>query len=117
MDVVVGVVLWAHLTFTITHAWHRQNHDVLEVKRSDYDSCTVPATPLSSDRSGNTTIALKAAGMRYFICGVVGHCRIGMKLAISVRATSFSSLPPTARLDPALLQWSDPDLIPVGSGA
>ncbi|WOL03425.1 hypothetical protein Cni_G12145 [Canna indica] len=75
-------------------------HDVLEVKRSDYDACTAPTTPLSSDRSGNTTIALKAAGMRYFICGVAGHCRSGMKLAISVRAASSPSLPPTSSTAP-----------------
>ncbi|XP_020100891.1 uclacyanin 1-like [Ananas comosus] len=66
-------------------------HSVLEVTKGDYDTCTT-TNPLSSDNSGNTSIALTASGTRYFICGTPMHCSSGMKIAI--RISSPSSPPP-----------------------
>ncbi|TKY56287.1 Blue copper protein [Spatholobus suberectus] len=65
-------------------------HTVDEVKESDYKSCTT-GNSLSTDSSGATTIALKTAGTHYFICAVPGHCKGGMKLAVTVKAKKASA--------------------------
>ncbi|CAI0447889.1 unnamed protein product [Linum tenue] len=62
-------------------------HTVDEVSASDYKTCTV-GNALNSDNSGATTVPLKTAGTHYFICGVVGHCGGGMKLAVTVAAAA-----------------------------
>ncbi|XP_040997837.1 blue copper protein-like [Juglans microcarpa x Juglans regia] len=67
-------------------------HTVDEVSAGDYKTCTV-GNSLSSDSSGASTIALKTAGTRYFICAVVGHCGSGMKLAVTVSKTKKASAP------------------------
>ncbi|KDP41427.1 hypothetical protein JCGZ_15834 [Jatropha curcas] len=65
-------------------------HTVDEVSASDYNTCTV-GNAITSDSSGATTVALKTAGTHYYICGVVGHCGSGMKLAVTVKAASSST--------------------------
>ncbi|XP_055834370.1 blue copper protein-like [Solanum dulcamara] len=62
-------------------------HTVDEVSSSDYSSCTA-GNSISSDSSGATTIPLKTPGTHYFICGVMGHCSGGMKLAVTVAAAA-----------------------------
>ncbi|KAL8030256.1 hypothetical protein ABFX02_14G274600 [Erythranthe guttata] len=62
-------------------------HTVDEVSANDYKSCTT-GNAIATDSSGATTVALKAAGPHYFICGVPGHCGGGMKLAVTVAASS-----------------------------
>lgn len=62
-------------------------HTVDEVSASDYNTCTT-GNALTTDSSGASTITLKTAGTHYFICGVVGHCGNGMKLAVTVTAGS-----------------------------
>ncbi|KAK4746292.1 hypothetical protein SAY87_012604 [Trapa incisa] len=62
-------------------------HSVDEVSSSDYTSCSA-ANSITSDSSGSTTIPLKTAGAHYYICGAGGHCIGGMKLAITVKASS-----------------------------
>ncbi|XP_004237949.2 blue copper protein [Solanum lycopersicum] len=64
-------------------------HTVDEVSSSDYSSCTT-GNSITSDSSGATTIPLKTAGTHYFICGVMGHCSGGMKLAVTVAAAGGS---------------------------
>ncbi|KAL5777278.1 hypothetical protein ACOSP7_010205 [Xanthoceras sorbifolium] len=73
------------------------SHTVDEVSASDYKTCTV-GNAITSDNSGATTITLKTAGTHYFICGVVGHCGSGMKLAVTVG--SGSSSPGTSTSSP-----------------
>ncbi|XP_059637211.1 blue copper protein-like [Cornus florida] len=68
-------------------------HTVDEVSPSDYNTCTV-GNAITSDSSGATTIALKTTGTHYYICGVVGHCGSGMKLAVTV-AGSAATTPTT----------------------
>ncbi|XP_039053147.1 blue copper protein-like isoform X2 [Hibiscus syriacus] len=63
------------------------SHTVDEVSSSDYSTCTV-GNAITTDNSGATTVALKKAGTHYFICGVVGHCGNGMKLAVKVEPSS-----------------------------
>ncbi|XP_015881058.3 uclacyanin 1 [Ziziphus jujuba] len=94
------------------------NHDVVEVRKSDYDSCQ-PNNPIQTYNDGTTSITLSSPGKRYFICGTLGHCGQGMKLEIDTLATSPSpsptpssspfsppeaspSIPPSSSLTPSL---------------
>lgn len=69
---------------------YASGHTVAEVSSSDYSTCTV-GNSLSSDSSGATTIPLKTAGTRYFVCGAVGHCGSGMKVAVTVAKASTTT--------------------------
>lgn len=69
---------------------YASGHTVAEVSSSDYSTCTV-GNSLSSDNSGATTIPLKTAGTRYFVCGAVGHCGSGMKVAVTVAKASTTT--------------------------
>ncbi|GAB4861305.1 hypothetical protein Ancab_036466 [Ancistrocladus abbreviatus] len=62
-------------------------HTVDEVIQSDYSACTV-GNAITSDNTGSTTILLKTPGSHYFLCGVIGHCSSGMKLAVNVGGSS-----------------------------
>ncbi|KQJ86405.1 stellacyanin [Brachypodium distachyon] len=70
-------------------------HNVVEVSKADYDACS-NSSPLASFQTGNDVIPLPAAGSRYFICGVPGHCDGGMKIRVNVEAAASSTgaLPP-----------------------
>ncbi|XP_044447221.1 uclacyanin 1-like, partial [Triticum aestivum] len=71
-------------------------HDVLEVSKADYDSCST-VNPIASLISGNDIVTLTAAGTRYFICGFPGHCTGGMKVKSDVVSDSSSpSLTPAS---------------------
>ncbi|KAI3978604.1 hypothetical protein MKX01_015779 [Papaver californicum] len=62
-------------------------HTVDEVSETDYDSCANDNS-ITSDSSGASTISLTTSGTHYFICGAMGHCDSGMKLAVNVVETS-----------------------------
>ncbi|XBI59831.1 hypothetical protein VPH35_040838 [Triticum aestivum] len=79
----------------IVFKYSPQAHDVLEVSKADYDSCS-NATPIATLNSGNDVIALTVTGTRYFICGFPGHCAGGMKVKIDVMPSSSSSSPSPA---------------------
>ncbi|XP_040382985.1 mavicyanin-like [Oryza brachyantha] len=74
-------------------------HDVVEVSKADYDSCS-SSSPVATFNSGDDTIALTAAGTRYFICGFTGHCAGGMKVAVKVDAATSSSPVPSPPMAP-----------------
>ncbi|KAI3889160.1 hypothetical protein MKW92_044283 [Papaver armeniacum] len=69
-------------------------HTVDEVSETEYDSCAT-GNSITSDSSGASTISLTTSGSHYFICGAMGHCDSGMKLAVIVAETSddASSVP------------------------
>ncbi|XVE55545.1 hypothetical protein DITRI_Ditri03aG0167500 [Diplodiscus trichospermus] len=71
------------------------SHTVDEVSSGDYSTCTV-GNAITTDNSGATTVTLKTAGTHYFICGVVGHCGNGMKLAVKVESAAPSKSPSKA---------------------
>ncbi|KAM7520805.1 hypothetical protein LguiB_019767 [Lonicera macranthoides] len=75
------------------------SHNVDEVSESDYSGCTV-GNSITTDSSGATTIPLKTAGTHHFICGVVGHCSGGMKLAVTVAGGSTTA--PAGSTPPSL---------------
>ncbi|KAK1258260.1 hypothetical protein QJS04_geneDACA022509 [Acorus gramineus] len=62
-------------------------HTLSEVSAADYSSCST-SNSINTDSSGSTTITLKSPGTRYFICSVPGHCAGGMKLSVTVGASS-----------------------------
>ncbi|KAJ3705079.1 hypothetical protein LUZ61_008784 [Rhynchospora tenuis] len=58
-------------------------HNVLEVTKTDFDSCTA-TNPIAAHTDGSGVINLSAVGTRYFICGFNGHCAAGQKVQINV---------------------------------
>ncbi|XWS25319.1 hypothetical protein CRYUN_Cryun27aG0059000 [Craigia yunnanensis] len=84
------------------------SHTVDEVSSSDYSTCTV-GNAIKTDNSGATTVALKTAGTHYFICGVIGHCGNGMKLAVKVESgssTAPSTTTTTTNVPDSSSSWS-----------
>ncbi|KAK1393236.1 Phytocyanin domain-containing protein [Heracleum sosnowskyi] len=84
------------------------NHNLLEVSKEDYDACQ-SSNPIQVYPSGATPITLTAPGSRYFICGVGGHCSLGMKveiLTLGAPALSPAQSPETTTLP------SDPPISP-----
>ncbi|KAK1616483.1 hypothetical protein QYE76_022000 [Lolium multiflorum] len=79
---------------SIVFKYSPQAHDVLEVSKADYDSCSA-ASPMTTLNTGNDVVSLPAIGTRYFICGFTGHCTAGMKVAIDVVSASSPSTPST----------------------
>ncbi|OUZ99590.1 Plastocyanin-like [Macleaya cordata] len=67
-------------------------HTVDEVSATDYASCTM-GNSISSDSTGAIAVALKTSGTHYFVCGMMGHCDGGMKLAVTVDETTETSSP------------------------
>ncbi|KAI3780806.1 hypothetical protein L2E82_10797 [Cichorium intybus] len=66
---------------------YSSTHDVLEVSKANYDSCST-SNPISTNVNSPTRIPLTASGNRYFICGIAGHCSGGMKVEITTAGTS-----------------------------
>ncbi|XP_052147260.1 blue copper protein-like [Oryza glaberrima] len=79
-----------HVGDTIEFKYPQGIHNVVEVKKADYDSCT-NSSPIATHTSGDDKIAIKAAGHRFFICGVPGHCAAGQKVNIRVLKPQRSS--------------------------
>ncbi|CAO2186872.1 unnamed protein product [Urochloa humidicola] len=80
--------------------YSRAAHNVLEVSRADYDSCSA-SSALNTFTTGDDTIPLTAGSVtRYFICGVPGHCDAGMKLAVRVVAAATAGAPNAASPSP-----------------
>ncbi|KAK1422908.1 hypothetical protein QVD17_18197 [Tagetes erecta] len=71
---------------------YTSTHDVVEVTKDGYDSCSI-SNSISSNGVSPTTIKLTDAGSRYFICGTAGHCDQGMK--VEIKTVAASSGPPT----------------------
>lgn len=100
---------WAVFSYTPVH-------DVLEVNATDYGICHT-VNPLETYKDGETVIPLMEEGDRYFMCGRVGHCAMGLKLHVHVlpqlmidsNATSLAPGPsPTASPSPPRPRHSPP---------
>jgi hypothetical protein len=74
-------------------------HSVLEVSKSDYDNCQT-GNALQSFSDGSTKIPLSNPGNMYFICGTLGHCASGMKMAIDVQSAAANGGSPATVLAP-----------------
>ncbi|KAH6768341.1 hypothetical protein C2S51_013677 [Perilla frutescens var. frutescens] len=64
---------------TLVFKYKSGAHNVVVVDKSSYDSCSVPPNT-KTYTSDNDQITL-AKGPNYFICGIPGHCGLGMKIA------------------------------------
>ncbi|KAL8126701.1 hypothetical protein AgCh_013826 [Apium graveolens] len=84
------------------------NHNLLEVSKEDYDTCQ-NSNPIQVYPSGATPITLTAPGSRYFICGVGGHCSLGMK--VEIVTLGASALSPAQSPNTTTLP-SDPQISP-----
>ncbi|KAL6638092.1 hypothetical protein ACP70R_025664 [Stipagrostis hirtigluma subsp. patula] len=84
-----------HVGDTIEFQYPKGIHNVLEVKKADYDSCT-NSTPIATHTSGDDKIVIKSPGHRFFICGVPGHCAAGQKVNIRVLKPRSSDAPSPA---------------------
>ncbi|KAJ1268907.1 hypothetical protein BS78_07G169300 [Paspalum vaginatum] len=69
-------------------------HDVVEVSKSDYDSCST-SNAMNTIQNGPATVTLSNDGTHYYICGFPGHCGQGMKLAVDVGSGSGGPSSPT----------------------
>ncbi|CAI8593382.1 unnamed protein product [Vicia faba] len=58
-------------------------HDVVEVNQRGYDTCTI-ANAIATYNTGETVIHLFSEGTRYFVCGRLGHCQMGLKLEVQI---------------------------------
>uniref|UniRef100_A0A0E0EV31 Phytocyanin domain-containing protein n=1 Tax=Oryza meridionalis TaxID=40149 RepID=A0A0E0EV31_9ORYZ len=90
----------------IVFKYSAQRHDVVEVNKAGYDSCST-STSIATHTTGNDVIPLTSTGTRYFICGFPGHCTTtgtagNMKIQIDVvQADSSSALAPVATTTPS----------------
>lgn len=58
-------------------------HNVVELgSKAKYDACS--GTPLQTWQSGDDLVTLNSVGTKYYICGLPGHCQVGMKVSITV---------------------------------
>ncbi|GLJ11997.1 hypothetical protein SUGI_0181700 [Cryptomeria japonica] len=64
-------------------------HNVLQVTKTNYDSCTA-TSPLKTYSTSPATVNLTESGPQYYICGYPGHCTGGQNLTITVSAASTS---------------------------
>ncbi|KAK1282369.1 hypothetical protein QJS10_CPB22g01106 [Acorus calamus] len=68
------------------------SHNVMEVSKSDYDSCTTTAPIGGTKATSPAILSLSTAGMHYYICGFPQHCSSGQKLSINVLSSTSSSV-------------------------
>ncbi|XP_068650575.1 blue copper protein-like [Aristolochia californica] len=80
---------------TIVFKYNKSKHNVYKVDKAGFDNCTVPPNGLLN--TGNDTIALASPGKKWYICGVGEHCaKLGMKLALTVKAHDDSAAAPSS---------------------
>ncbi|TKV90656.1 hypothetical protein SEVIR_9G044500v4 [Setaria viridis] len=84
-----------HVGDIIEFVYPQGIHNVLEVTKDAYDSCS-NSTPIATHTSGDDKIAIKRPGHRFFICGVPGHCAAGQKVNIRVLKPRSSDAPSKA---------------------
>jgi plastocyanin len=92
--------------------YSRAAHNVVEVSKADYDSCSA-SSPIASFQTGNDIVPLTGAGSRYFICGVPGHCDGGMKVRIDVEEATPSGS--TGAPSPVSPRVAAPSMAPMPS--
>ncbi|KAM1060596.1 hypothetical protein ACFX13_025774 [Malus domestica] len=68
-------------------------HDVQEVPKASFDSCSSENPIGTAITTGPANITLTSAGDHYYICTYGRHCQSGQKLAITVSAASPGAAP------------------------
>ncbi|KAG6466915.1 umecyanin-like [Zingiber officinale] len=59
-------------------------YDAVQVSRREFDDCTAE-NPFRSFPEGPATVRLNEEGVHYFVCSFGNYCRLGQKVAVSVR--------------------------------
>ncbi|OEL27706.1 hypothetical protein BAE44_0011274 [Dichanthelium oligosanthes] len=82
-----GVVRWAkgkpiHACDVLVFKYDPAAHDVVEVDEAAYNTCKMPIGGGASHTSGHDRVVLRA-GKSFFVCSLPGHCKNGMKIAIT----------------------------------
>ncbi|KAB2058650.1 hypothetical protein E1A91_A11G255900v1 [Gossypium mustelinum] len=81
---------------TLLFKYNNAGHNVYKVTGDDFNGCNVPSNNSLGLFTGNDKINLAAAGKKWYICGVTGHCNQGMKLKITVLDGTAPAPPPNA---------------------
>ncbi|KAF8048988.1 hypothetical protein N665_2336s0007 [Sinapis alba] len=68
-------------------------HSVDVTNKAGYDDCD-SSLAVENHSDGDNKIELKTVGTKYFICPTPGHCISGMKLAVTVIASTSSPATP-----------------------
>ncbi|KAF5466757.1 hypothetical protein F2P56_016659 [Juglans regia] len=74
-------------------------HDVLQVPKESYDSCSSSNPIGDTITTGPVNITLSTAGTHYYICTLGRHCLSGQKLSVIV-SSSPGGVPPTSTSTP-----------------
>jgi len=80
--------------------YSRISHNVAELSGPDFKACN-KAAATSVWSSGEDRVTLDKPGRRWFICAVGEHCRLGMKLNVTVLPGTPAPLPPAPAPAPA----------------
>ncbi|KAJ6803814.1 putative blue copper protein [Iris pallida] len=89
-----------HVGDTLLFVYNNTFHNVVEVKKSDYDACTEKSA-IATYTTGNDSITIKTAGTHYYLCGFPGHCSIGQKVEIAASAAKGTAPASSAAPSPA----------------
>ncbi|KAJ8643155.1 hypothetical protein MRB53_004903 [Persea americana] len=79
----------------LNFTFNPQAHDVAQVSKTDYDSCTNTSTIFLGTTSP-TILTLNTSGEHYYICTFTGHCSSGQKLSVNVGSSTTTSSPSSA---------------------
>lgn len=107
-----GVLLNAVFTYST-------GHNVYEVSSTDATACD-SSNPLAIYASANPTVTLSTAGTHSFICEVLGHCVLGMKMSVDVGnqpPLTNSTASPAKPLSPTESPFTSPPAPPPPSSA
>lgn len=72
-----------------------EEESVMVVMVDDYDKCK-SSNPISYFNNGDTVFSLDRSGFFYFISGVSGHCRRGLKMVVKVLEPHNHPTPPSS---------------------
>ncbi|PAN44595.1 hypothetical protein PAHAL_9G056200 [Panicum hallii] len=95
---------------TLAFKYSKSSHNVAELSGPDFKACN-KAAATSVWSSGEDRVTLDKPGRRWFICAVGEHCRLGMKLNVTVLPGTPAPLqaPAPAPADPrarrSLSRW------------
>ncbi|KAK4267554.1 hypothetical protein QN277_024321 [Acacia crassicarpa] len=105
-----------HLNDVLSFEFTTGQHDVVEVPKESYDSCSDDNKIGNTIETGPYNHTLNKTGTHYFICSVGQHCNNGQKLTVNVVSGS-SSTPsnapsPSSSSSPSPSSSSNPQLPP-----
>lgn len=86
-------------------------HNVQVVTANEYRSCA--QSNGQTYMTGKDSIPLTTAGKYYFICSVISHCEMGMKIMIDVKAAAAA--PPSATTTPPTMSPLPPTEAPAAA--